>query len=660
MNTIARAANRLGLRSYQPLKYTTDVLLWAGAGPLAFVLRLEAAAPRYLQEIVVYSLLGLGIKLLAVAFFALPRQSWHKVGVRDLYMLLRAVTTVALVMLALAFLINPVVQIPRSIPLLEGGIALGLLSVTRLGLRILHENTMRGTVNGKARRVLVVGAGEAGTMIAREMLRHPESGLKPVGFVDDDLSLLRQRIFDLPVFGPIDVLPAVVQTTQPDEILIAMPSAPGEVIRRVLGLARQTRIQHRIIPGVYDILSGKVSISQIREVDVEDLLRREPVRLDMAEIAAYLHDRRVLVTGSGGSIGSEIVRQVLRFSPRQIILLDRDENSLYLLSRDLQREWPLADFQIVVADIQRKGKLERVFERYRPQVVFHAAANKHVPVMEKDPDEAVLNNVVGTRNLIDLAMRYDVTRFVNISTDKAVNPSSVMGATKRVAEHLVEHAASQAAPDQCFVSVRFGNVLGSRGSVVPIFKEQIQRGGPVTVTHSDMKRYFMSIPEATQLVLQAAGLGQNGAVYVLDMGEPVRIIDLARDLIALSGLEPDVDIPIEVTGLRDGEKLFEELLTPEEGTTATRHEKIFVARKTNGPPGSFNGLLEELIISAERCDSQRIRELLARLTPGYAPALPVTLDGAAARSAPADGKPVQPAAHARPSGTVIDQHLPYG
>jgi len=470
--------------------------------------------------------------------------------------------------------------------------------------------------------VLIVGAGEAGTMLAREMLRHPEAGLLPVGFLDDDPAKQHQKIMGIPVLGPISSLPQVAASTHADEVLIAIPSAPGKVVRRVVELARQVGLRHRIVPGIYEILSGKVAISQIRNVDVEDLLRRDPVQLDTSEITDYLEGRVVLVTGAGGSIGSEIVRQVARFRPRRILLLGRGENSLYQIEREIERTWPEMDWRTIVADVRDREKMQHVFTTYAPEVVFHAAAHKHVPMMEANPDEAIFNNVGGTKNVVELALEYGVERFVNISTDKAVNPTSVMGASKRVAEYLVQWAAQRAKPGQAFVSVRFGNVLGSRGSVIPLFKEQIAKGGPVTVTHQDMTRYFMTIPEAAQLVLQAGGLGNNGAVYVLDMGEPVRIADLVRDLIRLSGLEPGADIEIIYTGIRPGEKLFEELLTAEEGTEASKHSHIFVAKGNASGLEERLALIEELFDAARKRDPAEIRAVFKRLVPTFSPMVP--------------------------------------
>ncbi|BDB11810.1 polysaccharide biosynthesis protein [Thermus thermophilus] len=488
----------------------------------------------------------------------------------------------------------------------------------RLGVRLYWEEKKGRGKGGTKKRVLVVGAGEAGTMVVREMLRHPEAGLYPVGFLDDDPNKRGQTIAGVRVVGALDDLPRAVRALEVDEVLVAIPSAPGSVVRKVVELARAVGVSYRILPGIHEILSGRVGLSQIREVRVEDLLRREPVRLNLEEIAGYLEGRVVLVTGAGGSIGSELVRQVARFHPEQVVLLGRGENSLFSLEKELEAQWPELRYKVVVADVRDQDRLRRVFQAYRPQVVFHAAAHKHVPLMEVQPDEAILNNVGGTHNVVKLCLEFGVERLVNISTDKAVNPTSVMGASKRVAEQVVAWGASRAAPGQVFVSVRFGNVLGSRGSVVPLFLEQIKRGGPVTVTHPEMRRYFMTIPEAAQLVLQAGGMGENGRVYVLDMGEPVRILDLAKDLIRLAGFEPYRDIDIVFTGVRPGEKLFEELLTAEEGTEASYHEKIWVA-KPSALPREFPRLLEELDLAARRGDERRIRELLRQLIPTYKP-----------------------------------------
>ncbi len=609
------------LARHSPLfKFIFDLTLWAISAPVAFSLRLERVSPAYLPAILIYGGLGAILKAGLILSAGIHRQSWRQVGVRDLYALLRVIGLGMVVLLAMSFIVRPYVEdLPRSIPLIDGLVGLILLGGTRLAFRMLHEQVRSRAAGRSARRVLIVGAGEAGTMMAREMLRHPESGLQPIGFLDDDPAKWRQSILGVRVYGPIRNLHQVVTRLKPDEALIVMPSAPGQVVRQVVELARQAGVKHRIFPGVYDILSGKVSLSDIREVDVEDLLRRQPVRLNMAEVGDYLQGRVVLVTGAGGSIGSEIVRQVAHFNPAQLILVGRGENSLYQIKSELQREWPRLDSRPVIADIQSRDKVRLIFTRYRPGVVFHAAAHKHVPLMEMNPDEAILNNVGGTRNLLEAALECGVEHFVNLSTDKAVNPVSIMGASKQVAEILVAWAAYRAEPGQAFVSVRFGNVLGSRGSVIPLFKEQIRSRGPVTVTHPEMTRYFMTIPEATQLVLQAGSFGQNGIVYVLDMGEPVRIVDLAYDLIRLYGYEPEVDVPIVFTGIRPGEKLSEELTAADETIETSRHSKILMARKNGICAERLLPLVDALLEAAQQHDEARIRTLLGELVPGYRP-----------------------------------------
>lgn len=603
------------------IKFGVDVALWGLAAPLAFWLRLENPWARYQDALAAYTILGIPLKALMIWAFGFHRQSWHRVGVRDLNVLVRGVGLGVVYLTMMVFFIHLFVPIPRSAALIDGLVALLLMGGARLTVRLLHEREGERAVDGKAIRVLVVGAGEAGTMVAREMLRHPGAGLVPVGFLDDEPSKQHQRFLGLPVLGGLEALPKAVPKAAVDEVLVAIPSAPGWVVRKVVELSRKAGVRYRIIPGVYEILTGKVSISQIREVDLEDLLRREPVRLNVEEIAGYIENRVVLVTGAGGSIGSEIVRQLARFRPRRVILLGRGEYSLYQIERELERKWPELEYCSVVADVRQHDKLAHVFESHRPQVVFHAAAHKHVPLMENNPDEAIFNNVGGTRNLVELSLDAEVERLVNISTDKAVNPTSVMGASKRAAEYLVEWGGRRARPGQVFTSVRFGNVLGSRGSVVPLFREQINHGGPVTVTHPEMTRYFMTISEAGQLVLQAGGLGRNGAVYLLNMGEPVRILDLAHDLIRLSGLEPGVDIEIAFTGVRPGEKLFEELLTAEEGAEATKYQKIFVARNSGLPDAELTQLLERLFDAARKRDSAEIHLALKSLIPTYSSSL---------------------------------------
>ena len=607
-------------------KSVLDVVVWSLAAPLAYVVRLDAGAVAVAGDVLRYTLLFAAVKVAVLAASRHHRQSWHRVGFRDLGPLVRLVGLVLVLEVAFALVASPEVAfVPRSVPIIEAMVAVLALAGMRFAARLYWEERgvlrVRLRAEGRERRVLVAGAGEAGQMVAREMQRHPEAGRLPVGFLDDDPSRAGRRYNGLRVYGTLDELPRVAERTQADEVLIAIPSAQARVTRRVVEKAREAGIEHRIIPALHDLASGRVSVSTVREVHVEDLLGRPPVRLETGAIAEYVRGRTLLVTGAGGSIGSEIVRQAAAFAPARVVLLGRGENSVFEIEREMARTAPGLSTHAVICDVRDEPSLRAVFERFRPDVVFHAAAHKHVPLMEQNPAQAVLNNVVGTQNVARLSAAFAVRRLVNVSTDKAVNPTSVMGVSKRVAEQVVA-SASAACPAGCaMVSVRFGNVLGSRGSVVPLFREQIARGGPVVVTHPDMVRYFMTIPEASQLVLQAGAIAENGRVYVLDMGEPVRIQDLARDLILLSGLEPGRDIEIAFSGARAGEKLFEEMLTAEEGTLASPHNQIFVARKT-APGRTFAADLDALIVAADLRDEPALRAAFRTLVPTFAPTEP--------------------------------------
>ena len=593
-------------------KFFIDLLLWGTSGLMAYAFRkpglLGTGIP---QNVWGYLLLSVGVFAVLEWQYALHRQTWHKVGVRDLNMIARAVGIATLVMFAAGFVLQTWLQLPRSVPVLVGVVGFLLLGGVRLTSRLLDERSR--TSNAVTRqRVLIVGAGEAGSLIAREMQRHPEAGLEPIGFLDDEPGKTRQLLVGLPVFGRVEELMSVARRENAQEILIAVPSASGEFVRRVVDLAREAQVRYRIVPGIFEILSGNVSISQIRDVDLEDLLRRPPVRLNTTEIAGYLGGRVILVTGAGGSIGSEIVRQLASFGPATLLLFGRGENSIFSIQQELGRTWPEIKQVGLIGDVRDEARLRAVFKEYRPEVVFHAAAHKHVPLMEQAPSEAILNNIVGTQNVVRLCLEYGVGRLVNISTDKAVNPTSVMGASKRVAEMVVSSGASHTRETQAFVSVRFGNVLGSRGSVVPTFMAQIRAGGPITVTHPEMVRYFMTIPEAARLVLQAGGLAENGKVYVLNMGAPVKISDLAHDVIRLSGAQ---NIDVVYSGIRPGEKLYEELLTSGEGTDATTHSEIFSAKLGGVDSDLLAQQLQLLSNRALQNDVTGIRNDLARLIP---------------------------------------------
>ncbi len=601
------------------LKYLIDGIILFFATFIAFVLRLEPTDSPYIQSAFSVAVILFPIKVGVFFISAIHKQSWRNISVRDLLSIIVGVIIFSLISLIIAGILRPYIFFPLSVPVIEGMILLLSLSFVRLMARVADNYIKTKKVpKENKRRVLIIGAGESGTMIAREMMRHPESGYQPVGFLDDDPKKVKKYFVGLPVFGTSSEIAEWAKLKTIDEILIAMPSEAGGVIRNMVHAAQAAKIKCRTMPALHELISEKVSISQIREVDVEDLLRRKPVELENHIIEEYLKNKTVLVTGAGGSIGSEIVRQIVKFQPKTILLVGRGENSIYLVEEELKRFYELGVTIIpIIADVRDKDSLQLVFNQYSPQVVFHAGAHKHVPLMESNPHQAILNNVGGTKNLVELALKHNVVRFVNISTDKAVNPTSIMGASKRVAEYVVEWASRQANENQSFVSVRFGNVLGSRGSVVPKFKEQIKRGGPVTVTHPDMTRFFMTIPEASQLVLQAAGIGENGAVYILDMGESVKIVDMAKELIRLSGFEPETDIKIQYSGIRPGEKLFEELLTAEEGTNSTRHEKIYVAKKSRLRGEDFEALLQELFEHAHRGNKDSIQATLHKIIPTY-------------------------------------------
>lgn len=593
------------------------LLLWAAAFFGAFLLRFDFTVPgEYFPELWSWLLVLLGARAVSSFVFGGFHGLWRYTGTRDLVALLKA-TSVSSVVFVVFIAFAGFRAFPRSIFIIEWLLSIMLVGGLRLGIRKLRE--LVSEINEKSaekRRILIVGAGDAGEMLLRELQKNQGSRYAPVGFLDDDARKRGARIHGVPVLGSIEEVPAVAKKHEVEEIIIAIPTATGAQMRRILSLCRPCKLHLRTIPGLNQLIDGKVTVNQLRDVAIDDLLGRKPVQLDEEEISACVTGAVVLVSGAGGSIGSELCRQVARFGPKRLILVERTENNLFQIHRELSSAFPELSLVPFVADVGDESRIRAVFKLEAPQVVFHAAAHKHVPMMEWNPGEAVKNNIRGTRVLADVANAFGAERFVMISTDKAVNPTSVMGVTKRIAEIYIQTLSERSSTR--FVTVRFGNVLGSAGSVIPIFKEQIASGGPVTVTHPEMRRYFMTIPEACQLVLQAGSMGEGGEIFVLDMGEPVKIVDLARDLISLSGLTPGEDIEIEFSGVRPGEKLFEELSMDEEKADRTKHPKIFVGRFKRHDWDDVRARVTELEGAADEADAATLKRSFHRVVPEYA------------------------------------------
>jgi len=619
--------------------FLLDIVLLAVTPTLALALRVDSASwvASYVPALIRFTILALVIKLVVFFMFSLYRRYWRYASVDELVSIILAVGSATLIIAGVFFGAGILLELdtarslPRSVPFIDGLLTLVVVGGSRFSVRVAAHKRRRSENKNLSKAVLIVGAGDAGAVISREMLSSRHIDIDPVGFVDDDPNKQKKSIHGLHVLGARKDIPRLVKQYDIEEVVIAIPTASGNVIRDIRALCEAAHVPSRTMPGMYEILSGQISVSQLRNVDIEDLLRREPIHINAQDVEKMLSGKRVLVTGAGGSIGSELCRQMARCSPGHLILLGHGENSVFLIEQELRRRWPKLPLSVVVADIRDLPRLTAVFAQTKPQVLFHAAAHKHVPMMEANCEDAITNNVGGTRALVQLAERFGVERFVLISSDKAVNPTNIMGATKRVAEKVVQAVAQRTG--RPYVAVRFGNVLDSRGSVVPTFREQISRGGPVTVTHPDVTRYFMTIPEAVQLVLQAATLAgaecQTG-VFVLDMGAPIKIADLARDLIELSGKKVGRDIEIVFTGLRPGEKLFEELFRDGENYRRTRHEKIFVADGEPSDTGSpsqggnvdeaeLNRLVDQLLQTAEKGSPMEIRRLLKEIVPNYKP-----------------------------------------
>lgn len=564
--------------------------------------------PGYLLQMFLFAIISTISLGICLYYFRLYRRAWKYASVEEILAIFKAVILSSTLSYLLSLIFFPE-RVPLSIAVRSMETILLLIGGIRFVWRVLG---LRGEKEIGS-NTIIVGAGDCGTLVARE-LRNSSLGLRLVGFIDDDLNKLKLQILGYPVLGTREMIPIIVKEKQIKEIIIAIPSASKKEISDIAQICKNTGVKLKMIPRLNDLISGKVSLSKMRDVSVEDLLGRDPITTDLDGIMNYVQHKRVLITGAGGSIGSELCRQLAKFRPMKLLLLGHGENSIFNIEMELRKTFPELKLVTIIADIQDRERMKHIFNQYRPQVVFHAAAHKHVPLMERNPSEAVKNNVFGTKNVADCADEYDVERFVLISSDKAVNPTSVMGATKRIAEMYIQ--TMNASSSTKFVAVRFGNVLGSRGSVIPFFKQQIADGGPVTVTHPEMVRYFMTIPEAVQLVLQAGSFAEGGEIFVLDMGSPVKILNLAEDLIKLSGYEPYEEIDIKFTGIREGEKLYEELLTDEENVTATQHNRIFI-----GKPSELNRRHLELeILRLQRViadGSSSIKEIIDQIVPMY-------------------------------------------
>jgi len=607
---------RRGITNSKSVKILADAIAVTLSFVFALAIRFDFAIPsQYITNLLPFIPAIALLYLLDNYITRIYSRRW-KYASFDEFLGLIGATTLSTVILLTAVLLIPGGRrnLPVSVVVIGGMISLFSMAFIRLQFRLFSDRRLRSGAQGGT-KALLIGAGEAGEMVARDMLRHPEYNYNPIGFIDDDPKKSKLVVQGVPVLGGREEIPTAATNHEIDEIIITMPSATGEKIREILPFCEKTSAKIKIIPGIFLAMADEPGVASVRELRLEDLLGRAPCEIDLESISAYITGKVVLVTGAGGSIGSEISRQLSGLGPRRLLLLDRDETSLHYLELELESRGARCPADVVVADIRDADRIESVFKRYEPQIIFHSAALKHVPMLESHPSEAVKNNVMGTRNMAQLGVKHGVERFILISTDKAVNPVNVMGATKRVSEFIIEGLLSN--NGTLFSAVRFGNVLGSRGSVVPIFKKQIEEGGPVLVTHPEATRYFMTIKEAAQLVIQAGAYTENGDVFLLDMGDPIRIIDLAKEMISLLGNGRNIDI--RVKGLRPGEKLHEQLVFQAEDILPTPHPKI--NRVINGLelPQDFDAQVDALIEAARRDDENEIKALLSCLMPCYQP-----------------------------------------
>ncbi|MHC4743728.1 MAG: polysaccharide biosynthesis protein [Planctomycetota bacterium] len=616
------------LRFRKPLIVLAHLVAFASSLLLSFLVanNMQISRSWLLDEYPYLLVFVLLIKLPIFALFKQYRGWWRYVGISDLVGILRASLISTLIIVGLWFLViirweGPIQKALRNIANVDQGVFMAdmfgtvlILAGLRMVIRLYYEE-FRTVESGRLKRFLIVGAGDTGETLLRDIHRMEVAQYEVIGFIDDDSTKHGISIHGIPVLGNVAQLPEICKNRNIEEIAIAMPSASHQELRRVIQVCEGTKIRFRTVPSLTDIASGKFAVSQIRQVDIDDLLGREAVQLDLDLIEAFAKDKTILVTGAGGSIGSEMCRQLCKFKPRQLLLVEQAENPLFYIERELRKEYPDVSLRAVVCNITDAQRVDEVFAEYEPEVVIHAAAHKHVPLMELNPGEAVKNNVIGSRNVADASDKCGASNFVMISTDKAVNPTSIMGSSKRVAEMYIQDLNRTSKTH--FVTVRFGNVLGSDGSVVPIFKKQIAQGGPVTVTDPKMKRYFMTIPEASQLVLQAATMGKGGEIFVLDMGEPVKIVDLARELITLSGFRPGEDIEIVFTGLRPGEELFEELSIDGEDMQQTRHPKIGIWKNIVTDRDSLRKGIDQLVDIGKTRNHAEIVSKIKELVPEF-------------------------------------------
>jgi FlaA1/EpsC-like NDP-sugar epimerase len=612
-----------------------EVALFIAAYFLAYLIRFEfSLGPKELKQL--FLALPWFVLLKMIVFFSMDlyRGMWRYTGIRDFWRLGLACLFAMLLGLAAVALFFPKMGYSRAVFLIDSGLTFLLSGTLRLSIRSFFQFWPRRNSAGihhdrphHRKSVLIIGAGAAGEKILREIIENEGLNYHVKGFIDDDPIKLGRSIHGVKVMGRVEQLPDLLDDEDIEEILIAVPSVQGEKMRRIVNVCKECNVPYKTLPGIGEIIDGRVSIKNLRDVSYEDLLGRPPVHLDETGIRECLQDHVIMITGCGGSIGSELCRQVIRFKPQRLILVDAGEENLFNIQMELQNELNFHDYHPLLADIKDRALMKSVFNKYRPSIIFHAAAYKHVPMLERNPWEAVFNNIQGSRVLMEMAIEHNVQRFVLVSTDKAVRPTNVMGASKRVAELLLQSFRKNGS-GTLFMAVRFGNVVGSSGSVIPLFRRQIEQGGPVTVTHPEVTRYFMTIPEAAQLIIQAGAMGQGGEIFILEMGTPVRIAEMAKDLIRLSGREPEKDIRIIYTGLREGEKLYEELITSGEGIVETVHKKIMVLKADGIWNGShdverfikwLHAGLNELYGYAEQHDAKAIKSCLVKMIPEYTP-----------------------------------------